>query len=153
MRPPFESQNRPARGALRGLGFFLVVVGGIFALVGLVDFFSAFGGRGFPTKFWCAFVGLPMIGIGISCLKAGYLGAIGRYVAGETTPVASESVKYIAEELRPTARRYAEDLRAAAAPAQPDAATRLRQLEELHRSGLVSAAEYAAKRAAILKAL
>ncbi len=120
-------------------------------LVGLVDFFAAFGGRGFPTKFWCAFVGMPLLAGGLWCLKISYLGAIGRYVAGETTPVATESAKYIAEELRPTVRRFAEDVRSTTAPDRPDTATRLRHLDELRGGGLVTDAEYAQKRAEILK--
>lgn len=157
MRPPFEDQNRPVRGALRVLGFVLVGAGGLLALVGLIDFFSAFGGHGMPTKFWCLFVGMPMVGFGSMCLKAGYLGSIGRYVAGESTPVVGESAKYLAEELRPTVRRYAEDLRGASTPesasAKTDPAARLKRLEELRDAGLITAAEFDAKRVEIIKEL
>ena len=51
MKPLFEEHNQLFRGLLRVLGSILVLIGAIFALVGLVDFFGAFSGHGFPTKF------------------------------------------------------------------------------------------------------
>lgn len=82
------------------LGWLLVIVGGIFTLVGLIDFFSAFSGKGPPEKFWCAFVGLPMLGIGTFLLKLGYMGTVMRYMAGETVPVASDAMNEMAHGTR-----------------------------------------------------
>jgi hypothetical protein len=39
-----------------------------------------------PTKFWMAFVGLPLIAVGGWLLQAGFLGAVSSYVADETAP-------------------------------------------------------------------
>lgn len=85
------------RGTLRTVGVLLVAVGGIFTAIGLIDFFSAFGSFRAPTMFWAAFIGLPMIGVGLNLAKFGYMGALGRYVAGEVAPVAKDTVNYIAE--------------------------------------------------------
>lgn len=112
-RPRLLSRRSPlpdtqiARSGLRAVGVLLVAVGGVFTVVGLVSFFSAFGGGGAPELFWCAFVGLPLLGIGTACLKAGYLGSIARYVASETAPVAADTVDYVARETRDTIRSVA----------------------------------------------
>jgi ribosomal protein L40E len=85
------------RGSLRTIGVALVVVGGVLTAIGLIDFFSAFGSFRAPTMFWAAFIGLPMIGVGLNLAKFGYMGAVGRYVAGEVAPVAKDTINYIAE--------------------------------------------------------
>ena len=100
------------RQLLRVLGFVLVATGGVFAVVGFVDFFGAFGGRQPPQKFWCLFVGLPLLGLGGALLKFGYVGEISRYVAGETAPVATDTFNYVAEGVRPGIRHVSEALRA-----------------------------------------
>jgi hypothetical protein len=153
MKPLFEEHNKPFRGLLRFLGFILVPIGAIFALVGLVDFFGAFSGHGFPTKFWCLFVGMPMVAVGLKCLKAGFLQSITKYVSGETVPVATESVRHVADELRPTFKGYVSDLKSVSARETGDPVSRMRTLEELKAKGLISEAEYAGKRAEILRGL
>ncbi len=51
-QPKIDPGHENTRGVLKLFGPLLIVVGGIFTLVGLVDFFSAFGGSGMPTHFW-----------------------------------------------------------------------------------------------------
>lgn len=103
------------RATARTLGILLVVVGAIFSLIGFVDFFGAFGGNGIPTKFWCLFVGFPLLGIGSALLKVGYLGAMTRYVAGETAPVVKDTFDYLADgtaaSVKKTARAVHDGLR------------------------------------------
>ena len=107
----------------------MVLVGALFMLVGLVDFFSAFNasrtsspfgssgpfsgvpngpviitGEGFsvaprgPQKFWCFFVGMPLIAIGVGICKFAFMGTVARYVASETAPVAADTFNYVASE-------------------------------------------------------
>ena len=151
MQPPYENRNSGIRGTLRIVGFIILPAGLIFAATGFIDFFSAFafGGHGFPTKFWCAFVGLPLIGLGISCLKAGYLREIGGYVAGESAPVATDTLKYVSEELRPSIQNIAQDIRETSSDENP--VNRMENLDQLKKKGLISEAEYLQKRAEILK--
>ena len=93
--------HRPVRGALRVLGPLLMIIGGIFVLVGGIDFFSAFGRLGGPpTKFWCLFVGLPLLSIGGAITKTAYLGRIARYYSQEMTPVATDTFNYAARETK-----------------------------------------------------
>ncbi len=150
MKPPYEEHNRPIRSLLRTLGFILIPTGIIFALIGLVDFFSAFGGSNPPTKFWCVFVGLPLVGLGLACLKAGYIRTIGKYVAGESLPVVTESAKYAAKELQPVFKDYVKDLGGNQAA---DPTERMKRLEALKQEGLISEDEYRAKRAEIIQKL
>ena len=124
-RPVNQSRVNPnrqsQRATLRTLGWILICVGVPFFLVGVTSFFGAFNnmGAGFPDKFWCAFVGLPLIGFGIGMLKLGYLEPITRYVAGEVTPVGTDALAQIAEDGKGSARQLAqavgEGLRAQAA--------------------------------------
>ena len=92
------------RAGLRLFGGILVVVGGIFTAVGLFSFFAAFGGGGVAAKFWFSCVGRPLRGFGTMLLKAGYMGSIARYVAGETAPVASDTLNYVARATKPGLR-------------------------------------------------
>jgi hypothetical protein len=153
MKPLYEEHNRPIRGVLRFLGFVLLPIGAIFALIGFVDFFSAFGGGGPPTKFWCAFVGLPLVAAGVACLKAGYIRTIGKYVAGEGVPIVTESARYAARELRPTFKERVQDLKSAKDDGTDDPVERMKKLEELKKSGLISESEYKAKRSEIIQKL
>lgn len=101
-------EHRETRKVLRVLGLILVAIGGLFMIVGFVDFFGAFGGHGMPTKFWCFFVGAPLLGLGTFCLKLGYLGAVTRYVAGEVAPVGKDTLNYMARGTRGSIEEIAE---------------------------------------------
>jgi membrane protease subunit (stomatin/prohibitin family) len=85
------------RDVLRIVGPVLVVVGLVFIVIGIGSFFAAFGGFGPPRYFWCAFVGMPILFVGLVMSKFGYLGRVSRYVAGETAPVAKDTFNYMAE--------------------------------------------------------
>jgi hypothetical protein len=51
-----------------------------------------------PRLFWLGFIGLPLMAFGGWMCQFGYMGAITRYIAGETAPVATDTAKYIADE-------------------------------------------------------
>lgn len=100
-------EHRQTRNALRTIGPVVLGIGVIFTLIGLGSFFMAFGGSGPPRLFWCAFIGLPMVGLGLTITKFGYLGAIGRYVAGEASPVAKDTFNYMADGTKDSVRDLA----------------------------------------------
>jgi zinc ribbon protein len=84
---PGEDASRGRRTAFRAIGFAILVIGVFFLLAALVDFFGAMSAdEGMPSKFWMAFVGLPLIVVGGWFLQAGFVGAASRYVASETAP-------------------------------------------------------------------
>lgn len=96
---PALAQQGGARTTFRVLGVVLVLVG--LALVGtaLADFFASFSslGEGMPTKFWMAFVGWPVLAVGIWAVMAGFMGTASRYVAGETLPVVKDGLGYLTQ--------------------------------------------------------
>ncbi len=95
------------RTVLRALGPAMVIVGAGFIAVGMISFFSAFGGMEQPRLFWCAFVGAPLVAIGASISKFAYLGAAVRFLAGETAPVAKDMTNYMVEGTRGSIRDFA----------------------------------------------
>ena len=117
---PIDPNHESTRGLLRTIGPLLAVVGGIFMLVGFVDFFGAINsgmsgmdGNG-PTLFWCLFVGMPLLGVGLTLTKIAYFGKIARYMSEEITPVATDTFNYAAthtqEGIREVARAIGEGL-------------------------------------------
>lgn len=92
-RPDPSLHNQTSvRSFLRIGGGAILVIGLLFTIVALVDFFGAFGSFQQPRNFWMAFVGLPLVAIGAVMLKAGYLGPAARYVAGEVTPALRDTL-------------------------------------------------------------
>ena len=110
--PLIRPSHRPLRNALRVVGPVLIVIGLGFMLVGLLDFFTTaaqsirsgpgFGpSSGFPTKFWCLFVGMPLLAVGAWLSMAGFAGSFLRYAASESSPVAKDSFNYLAQGTGP----------------------------------------------------
>lgn len=94
--PGFARQSR-YRNAFRALGGVLLVVGILVLGYGI---WSVFGSADFPPAGWkivCFIGGLPMIGIGMMLLQAGFLGAAARYGARETMPVVRDSASYLSD--------------------------------------------------------
>jgi ribosomal protein L40E len=104
---PNDERQQSSRGTLRGLGCLLVVAGGAFLIVGMVDFFRSFGTFEPPTLFWCCFVGIPMLGIGGALLKFGFMGAVTRYMANEVAPVGKDVVNYMVDGTEGSIRKVA----------------------------------------------
>lgn len=129
-----DPNHQSTRDALRLVGVLLVIVGAIFTLVGLVDFFGSIGRIGDagplqllapdtvtingqtvplhkpqigPQRFWCFFVGLPMLGLGTALIKTGFMGRIARYTSAELTPVATDSINYAAHAAKGGVRELA----------------------------------------------
>jgi len=79
--------HNKVRDLLRVAGPVVLGLGVLFMLIGFVSFVSAFNSMGHPSYFWCMFVGT----------KIGYLGAVARYMAGESAPVAKDTFNYMAD--------------------------------------------------------
>ncbi len=99
--------HESARTLLRIAGPVVLAIGGIFMLVGLGSFFSAFGGGGPPRLFWCCFVGMPLIAVGMAMTNFGFMGAIIRYQAGEVAPVGKDTFNYMADGTKEGVRAMA----------------------------------------------
>lgn len=104
---------------------------------------------GFPTNFFYAFIGLPMLAVGAFCFKAGFLRRISGYVAGEAAPVVKDTVHYVADGLV-TRTDVDDDEDRDDSVREHDPVERMRTLEQLLKQGMISETEYASKRAEIL---
>jgi ribosomal protein L40E len=100
-------RHNEIRSTLRTVGPAVAITGLIFTIIGVGSFFAAFGGFGPPRFFWCAFLGLPLLAIGIGISQFAYIGAITRYVAGEGAPVAKDMTNYMVEGTRDSIRDVA----------------------------------------------
>lgn len=103
-----SAQHSNIRTALRVGGPVIAGVGLLFMFVGLSSFFASFGSFEPPRFFWCVFVGMPLLFVGIVMCKYGYLGTIQRYVARESAPVAKDIVNYMGENLQPGIKAVAQ---------------------------------------------
>lgn len=105
--PRINPDHQQQRESIRLIGKIVLSVGILLSVIGFGSFFSSFGSFEPPRYFWCALLGLPMVGIGSALLKAGYLGAISRYFAQEAAPVGKDTFNYMATETRPGVRATA----------------------------------------------
>lgn len=104
---PIDPEHNATRDTLRVIGPLIFGVGGLFTLVGGVDFFSSFGSMRLPTLFWCFFIGMPLMGIGGALTKAGFAGKIVRYYSQEFTPAATDTFNYAAHQTKDSIREIA----------------------------------------------
>lgn len=100
--------HKPVRTFLRRAGPVTAGAGIVLIAIGFISFFSAMGDYGPPKYFWCAFVGMPLLFVGIVMTKAGYIGAVARYLAAETAPVAKDTVNYMAQETKDAVKTVAQ---------------------------------------------
>lgn len=100
MSNKIDKKHNEKRAFLRTMGIIVLVIGLGFLMVGMVNFFSAFSNPfgGGPRLFWCNFVGIPLLFIGIVMISAGYMGAVARYEAEEIAPVGKDVFNYMANE-------------------------------------------------------
>ncbi|MCD4823452.1 MAG: zinc ribbon domain-containing protein [Phycisphaerae bacterium] len=104
------------RAILRVIGPVVLGVGLLFAIVGIGSFFSSiasfFSSSGSSSDsfdsplryFWCAFIGIPLIGVGGAICKFAFMGAVTRYMANEVTPVGKDVVNYMADGTKEAVR-------------------------------------------------
>ncbi len=100
-------QHATVRTVLRVVGPIVAGLGLVLTVIGLASFFSSFGSFEPPRYFWCAFLGLPLLALGIALCKFGYLGAIARYMMGESAPVVKDTANYIGEGIQPGVKAIA----------------------------------------------
>ena len=85
------------------VGLCLLVLGIIFTAVGFISFFSAMSSFDPPKYFWCAFLGLPLLGLGGMLTMFGFKSEMSRYIKNESIPVINEA----SEELSPAIKSVA----------------------------------------------
>lgn len=98
-----DPQHDEKKRGLQSIGIMLMILGGVLSAIGLFSFFSAFNGGGVPRAFWAAFVGLPMLGLGVRIAGFGFMGEISRYASGEVGPVIKDTIDYVGDGTTRTA--------------------------------------------------
>ena len=102
--------HEQTKNKLKKIGLTLLIIGGICFLVGIVDFFAAFGSFRTPTLFFFAFIGLPMVGIGGSLTLMAHQREIRQYHADEISPVINETTRDISPAITTIASAIREGL-------------------------------------------
>lgn len=96
-----EEKINPKHGAIRQVvriaGPLTAGVGGLLMAIGFGSFFLSFWGSGPPRFFWCAFLGMPILFVGVAMCMFGFMGALARFQAGEVAPVGKDTFNYLAE--------------------------------------------------------
>jgi hypothetical protein len=116
---PLQSPHHSTvRTFLRVGGPIVALAGLIFMIVGIGNFFAAFGGHEPPRYFWCVFAGMPLLALGLTMCKFGYVGAFFRYLAGETAPVAKDTFNYVADGAQPGLRAVGKSIAEGVAQAE-----------------------------------
>lgn len=94
-RPEYNDRERhnSIKKKLKIVGFICLIAGAVFTAIGLIDFFASMGGSDMPTKFWCAFVGLPLLGIGFAITSFAFRREISRYVKTNRCPLSTRREK------------------------------------------------------------
>lgn len=100
--------HEKVRSTMRIVGPLLALVGLACIVVAMVDFFGAFNSfdRG-PRLFWLAFLGMPLLFVGVSLCMFAFMGAVTRFAAQEQAPVAADTFNYMADETREGVRAVA----------------------------------------------
>jgi hypothetical protein len=93
-------QQNSIRKTLRIAGPVVFLAGLVCAIIAAVSLFASAGSFEGPHYFWLGFIGLPLMFVGGVLCQFGFMGAVARFIAGETAPVASDTVNYMAEETK-----------------------------------------------------
>jgi len=107
MSEPMDPQHNAVRAWLRVVGPLVLLVGIIFMIVGVGNFFASFGTFEPPRHFWCVFVGLPFLAVGGVICKFAFMGSVTRYIANEMTPVGKDVINYMADGTQDSVRKIA----------------------------------------------
>ncbi len=102
--PLVSPRHHTIRKVLRVVGPAMVLLGLLLLILGLASFFFEFLS---PAFFLLAFLGIPLLGVGLMVCKLAFLGSLMRYMAGETAPVAKDTTNYMAEGIQPGVRAIA----------------------------------------------
>ena len=96
------NENSKARKVFRILGPILLGVGGILLVISFLSLIS--GGLG---TFFLGFIGIPVLFVGGVFTSLGYMGAMARYSASQTAPVAKDVTNYMVDNTSESVARMA----------------------------------------------
>lgn len=103
-----DPAHRRIRGVLGIFGPLALALGVTLIVIGFTSLFSSVGSMQPPRFFWCAFLGIPVLFLGIVLTVPVFLGGVTRYVSAEVAPVHKDTFNYMAEGTSPGVRTLAE---------------------------------------------
>jgi hypothetical protein len=86
------------RTALRIAGPLTLLTGIICVIIAAKELVTS--GMEPPRHFWLAFIGIPLMFFGAVLCQFGFMGAVARFMAGESAPVAADTVNFMAGETK-----------------------------------------------------
>lgn len=105
---PIDPKHAGPRKFFRTAGPVTLAAGVILMLIGFADLACTMGHRHHePTLFWCFMLGMPVLFAGGVMTQLGFMGRIARYMAQETTPVATDSFNYAVGQTKRSVRDLA----------------------------------------------
>jgi hypothetical protein len=93
-----DPKHSTSRLVLRTVGPIIAGLGLVLTVIKFGSLLSSFGSSELPRYFWCAFVGLPLLGVGAAMSMFAFLGSVSRYVSGEAAPVQKDTFNYLARD-------------------------------------------------------
>ena len=102
-----NKQNKKIKRTLRIIGISLLTIGIIFSAIGFINFFVSFSSMEPPKLFWCAFLGLPLVGVGLGTTLQSYRGEIAKFVAEESAPAAQTFLRGVTPAVSDLAKEIA----------------------------------------------
>ncbi len=78
MSNTLDPRHDEVRSILRTVGPAMAGIGLLFMVIGVSSFFSSMNSFEPPKYFWCMFVGMPLLGLGVMITKLGYFGPFAR---------------------------------------------------------------------------
>ena len=112
MSTPQKNDHESVKKKLKIIGFSLLAVGFVLTVIGFISFFSSMGSFAPPKFFWCAFLGLPLLGFGAMITSMAFRRELSKYAKDEMMPVVKEAGKEIAptvQDLAAAVKRGLED--------------------------------------------
>ena len=105
--------HKTASSLMKVIGPLITGVGAILIAIGLGSFFSSASSfsSGPPRYFWCVFLGMPTLFVGIVISKFAYVGTVLRYMSAESAPVAKDTFNYMADGTKEGVRDIAGAIR------------------------------------------
>jgi ribosomal protein L40E len=103
-----DPKHDEVRGLLRVVGPLVSALGIMLIVIGFASLLSSMGTFEPPRFFWCSFVGIPVLFLGLVMTVPAYMGVVGRYVSAEAAPVQKDTFNYLSEGTSEGVRRLAE---------------------------------------------
>jgi hypothetical protein len=102
-----DPKHSTSRLVFRTVGPTIAGFGLLLTVIGFGSLLSSFGSHELPRNFWYAFVGLPLLCVGVAMSMFAFLASLSRYVSGEVTPVQKGTLNYLAEGVQDGVRTVA----------------------------------------------